>query len=59
MTFTLSFSHIQNNIRVPLIIDGREVTLVVEADNKIATYADPKVIDLCNEHQATVRSVTR
>jgi len=58
MTFTLSFSHIQNGIRVPLTIDGREVTMQVEADNKMSTYADPEVIKLCNEHQATVRRVS-
>lgn len=57
MTFTLSFSHIQKGIRVPLTIEGREVTLQVDADNKIATYGDPEVIKLCNEHQASVRSV--
>lgn len=58
MTFTLSFSHTQNGIRVPLIIDGQEITLQVESDKKISTYANPEVVKLCNEHQATVRRVS-
>jgi hypothetical protein len=59
VNYTLSFSHIQNDIRVPLVLDGREVTLTVEAENKIATYGDPEVIKLCNEHQASVRAVNK
>lgn len=48
MTFTLTFSIIQNGKRIPLIADGREVTLVVEADSKTATYSNPAVIELCS-----------
>jgi hypothetical protein len=50
MTFTLTFSTIQNGLRVPLLKDGQEVTLIVEADSKTATYSIPAVKALCDQY---------
>jgi hypothetical protein len=60
MTYTLTFSTIQGGQRKPLLKDGREVTLVVEADSKTATYSNPAVIDFCNTtgNDCRIRGVT-
>lgn len=60
MTYTLTFSYIQNNKRVPVIVGGHEVTLQVEAGSKSATYADPAVKTLCDSygHDCRVRGIT-
>ena len=46
--FTLTFSHVVNGQRVPLIIDGQEATLQVEATSKTEAIYKQEVIDFCN-----------
>lgn len=45
--FIITFSHIVNGERVPLIEDGRAVTMNIQADSKSAAMYDPKVTEFC------------
>jgi hypothetical protein len=53
--FTLYFSHIVEGKRIPLILDGREVTLPVEAISKSDAINKPEVKTFCENHGETVR----
>lgn len=57
MTYTLSFSHIVDGKRLPLTLDGREVTKQVEADSKSGAVYDPTIKQFCQDNGCTVRRV--
>jgi hypothetical protein len=45
--FIITFSHIANGERVPLIENGRAVIMNVQADSKSAAMYDPEVTNFC------------
>ncbi len=53
--FTLTFSHIQDGKRVPLIENGQEVTKTVEAPTKSAAMMDQSIKQFCESKGGETR----
>lgn len=58
MTYTITFSHVVEDKRVPLYIDGREATLQVEASSRTGAIYHAETKAFCEEHNCSVRGVS-
>lgn len=56
--FVLTFSHIKDGKRQQLIIDGKVAQIIVDATSKTGAINHPDTVKFCEEHQATVRTVS-
>ena len=55
MLYTISFSHVVEGQRVPLIIDDREYTMQVEASSKSGALSHPDVKTFCESRDDDCR----
>lgn len=55
MTFLVFFSHVKNGRRVPLIINGVEHSIHVEASDRTGAINHPEVISFCNSRTDETR----
>lgn len=55
--FTLTFSHIVDGKRVPLVLNGKEASIQVDAPDKTSAIYHADSVKFCEEHGCTVGGV--